>query len=809
MLDNLWFDLKYAWRLALKTPGHFLLCTVVVALSVGLALFSYVLARTLLMTPLPFNGGERWLSVQIAPNKTAQSVPDLDAYTYQEILKRTRTTQQLGSLSSRQAVLSEGEASNSLRAAIVSPGLLAGMQTAPHMGRLFDPADARLGAAPTAILSYDSWQNYFAADPAIVGKQARIDGRPVQIIGVMPRDFFVLFNDFELLFPLQPKTLAKPSDKADTVEAFVKLTGEQKPDTLLAEMQPAVDDVNRNYPHLFDGGRHLELIPAHLINGHVYVPYVALVSFIAIAVLLLGCVNISLVFFARFLERSRELALRSALGSSRLRLLRQCLLDTVFIVVLGLAFGIGFVELAVRWARGIGDTMMEALDLGRDTNPVTMHPDALMAGILIATLVWLLSTLIPAWRISKQDATVSLNGGGKGALGSDRARSVGMLVGLQVIVSCLVLVICMCMQFAIREETSKPNGIESAGVILSTYPTIFGDRYPDLAARRVYWDNLTAGIKTRVPGAEVAYATEIPTRAAASPVSIENRERSSGEGTLKLPLTVVSDNYFSVLGIKLRSGRLFDGTDDGSSLTVAVIDEVTARRYWPGQDALGKRVQVDPADGGPWLTVVGVVSSVGHEPYGDDLGVLYRPLRQADAGAFLLLAKLPALSQQGRHVLRSVAFAIDQDLPLHNLQMLRGYLVALDVTFTGLAPIFGVIASLTVILAASGLFGLISRSVARRTQEIGLRRALGGTPGRIIGLFLRPGIAYLGVGIIGGGLGAVVANQLSQQIPNILAHAVPVIAGVFLTIAVVIFIASYLPSRRAVALEPADALRYE
>jgi ABC-type antimicrobial peptide transport system permease subunit len=158
---------------------------------------------------------------------------------------------------------------------------------------------------------------------------------------------------------------------------------------------------------------------------------------------------------------------------------------------------------------------------------------------------------------------------------------------------------------------------------------------------------------------------------------------------------------------------------------------------------------------------------------------------------------------------RAAAFALDPDLPLHNLQMLSDYLQALDVMFTGLAPIFGVIAAMTVILAASGLFGLISRSVARRIQEIGLRRALGGSPGRIIALFLRPGIAYLGVAVVGAGLGAFAANQLSQQIPNILAHSAEVMAGVFLTIAAVIFIASYLPSRRAVALEPADALRYE
>jgi predicted permease len=807
MAMNLWFDLKYAWRLVVKAPGHALLCTLVVALSVGLALWAYVLVRTLLLTPLPFANGDRWLSLQIAANRTTESVPDLDAYTYQEILKRSRSAEHIGAYSAGHAVLSEGEASTSLNSGTISPGLLVAMRPAAYLGRLFDANDAQPTAAPTAILSYETWQSYFAGDRSIVGKQARIDGRPVQIIGVMPRDFTAYLNDFDLFFPLRWKELARPADSTDTFTAFVRLKEGQEADGLAAQMQPAVEEVNRNYPKLFDAGRHLELIPGHLAGSHAYVPYAAMVSFIAMAVLLLGCVNISLVFFARFLERSHELALRTALGSSRLRLLRQCLLETMFVVALGLVLGIAIASSGVHWARSIGDTLTEFLANGRDPNPLTIRLDSLAAALVIATLVWLLSTLIPAWRISRQDAAVALNGGGgKGPLGGDKSRSVGTLVGLQVIISSLVLVICVSMSFAIREETNKSKGFDSTQVMLSTYPTVFGSRYPDLAARRTYWDNLTAGIKARLPGSEVTYATQVPTRAAPVAVSIENLERSAAQGTLKVPVTAVADNYFDLLGIKLRAGRLFDSTDDNNSQHVAVIDELTAQRYWPGQEAIGKRLQIDA---GPWLTIVGVVSAVGHEPFGDDIGVIYQPLRQTDTGAFLLLSKLPSAGDDARHALRAAAFALDRDLPLHNLQMLPDYLRALDVTFSALVPLFSAIAAMTVILAASGLFGLISRSVARRTHEIGLRQALGGTPRHIIGLFLRPGIVYLSVGIVGCGVGNLAANQLSQQIPNILAHAAPVLVAVIAVIAAVIFTASYLPARRAVVLEPGDALRYE
>jgi putative ABC transport system permease protein len=341
---------------------------------------------------------------------------------------------------------------------------------------------------------------------------------------------------------------------------------------------------------------------------------------------------------------------------------------------------------------------------------------------------------------------------------------------------------------------------------LSTYPTVFGSRYPDMTARRTYWENLTANIKARMPGTEVTYATQVPTRAVPVPVSIENLERSSAQGALKVPLTAVADNYFELLGIKARSGRLFEATDDSGSQRVALVDESMAQRYWPGQQPIGKRIQID---GGPWLTIVGVVSAVGHEPFGDDVGVVYQPLRQTDATGFLVLTKLPTPGQDSRHDLRAAAFALDRDLPLHNLQRLPDYLQALDVTFSALVPLFGVIAFMTVILAASGLFGLISRSVARRTHEIGLRRALGGTPTSIIRLFLRPGIVYLCVGIIGCAVGNLAASQVSQQIPNILAHAVAVLATVVFVIGAVIFTASYLPARRAISLEPADALRYE
>lgn len=808
MLTNVWFDLKYALRLWAKAPGYFMVCTTVVALSVGLSLWACVLVYTLTLKPLQFPGSEHWMSIQLAKDATSQAQPAIDPYTYQELVKRTRDVNYLGVYSPRTAMLSEGHAATRLRAVAISPSLLATTGAVPLMGRLFDANDVRTEGSPTAIISFATWQNYFAGDRSIVGKQARIDGQSVQIIGVMPEDFFA-FDDFEAWFPQRPKVLPAPDPSADSVFAFVSLGSGQTVQALENQMSPAISDINQKNPVRFDAARHLSLIPANQMFTHSFIPIQTMISLIAVAVLLLGCVNISLVFFARLLERSRELALRLALGSSRWRMLRQCLLESVLVMIPGLLLGVVLTMLGVRWTRWISDFMTQYLDNGRDGNPLTVRPADLLIAVAIAAILWLLSTLIPSWRLASQDPSLALGGSGKGTAKSGSAKSASAIIGFQVLISSLVLVVCMNLMSAVHEETSKPTGIDSSNLMLSTYPSVFGGRYADSTTRAQYWSTLTSAVEHRLPGTQVVFSTAVPTRANSEPVTIEGLVRAADQTALKLPVTAVSPGYFHMLGIRLRAGRLFNTSDIEGSLASAVVDEVTATRYWPGQNAIGKRIQLDPAGHGPWLTVVGVVSAVRHEPYSDAPGTIYRPIRQANPDSFLLLARLPDSLPRHRDELKEAAYSADQDLPLHNLQYFDDYQKALDLTYTALVPAFGVIASITVILAGSGLFGLISRFVAVRTQEIGIRRALGSSPRRIMLLFMRQGAVHLVVGVVGMGLGLLIANVLSGSLPNILSHAAPVTLGVFLVLAGVIFTATYLPTRRAVALEPAEALRYE
>src|SRR5258706_3368145 len=331
-------ELKYAWRLLRKNWGYSLLCAGVVALSMGLAGWASLVAYSLLFKSLGFPGSERWYSVQIAADAATPAGPTVDAYTYQELLKRNRSADYLGAYASRAAVLSEGHASTILRAAAITPRLLAAAHVAPHLGRLFEDSDRQPDAAPAAILSCDTWQTYFADDQKIIGKTARIDAAPVRIIGVMPKDFN-LFQNFEVWFPLEMPQLATPRDSTMTLTPLIVLGENQNLDSIRTEMKAIVSAVNRGDPNLFNPARHLELFPSVRMFTHQLRPVAGLLVFLAAAILLLGCLNVSMVFLARLLERSRELAMRSALGASRGRLLRQCLLESALILPLALLAG--------------------------------------------------------------------------------------------------------------------------------------------------------------------------------------------------------------------------------------------------------------------------------------------------------------------------------------------------------------------------------------------------------------------------------------------------------------------------------------
>jgi putative ABC transport system permease protein len=804
---NLWFDIKYAFRVLAKSWTHAVLCVCVVALSVGLATFVYAIAYGAFLRPLNVPNADRWYVLHAAPNSTeVPSVLSLDAFTYQELVKAARTVKHLGAVSMRNGVLSEDTTSVNLRAFAITPGLLAATQVRPQLGRVFTSDDSE-GTA--VILSFDTWQSYFAGDPGIVGKQARINGEPLRVVGVMPRSFS-LGMQADLWIPME-RTVLQPETLAGPVEPFILLGPNQTRDDALREMKGALDSINRAYPDRFNPGRRLALAPAHRAFTDAGSALPAILAVMAGGIATLGSMNIGMLFFARLRERSRELALRNAVGASRWSILRQCLLESSLVVLAGLGLGITLAVLAAAWTQNKFDYLTEGMQYA-NTADFLVTGRHLVVAIVAAIAIWLLSTLVPAWRVAQQDAAQVLAGGGKGVNSAGGAKTANILVGLQIMISCMVLVACANTVTQLYSTANKPMGFSTDGIVAPRIPVKLGGAYADLDTRLQYFDTLTANVKSRDAGADVAFATAVPGKETFTVrMAFEAHETLAVRDLPVLRVVAVSENYFDLLGIKLRSGRLFDSSDNASSSPVAVLDENFAQRYWPGQDPLGKRIQLSPVDNGPWVTVIGVVSHVGMaSDAGAFRGKMYRPLRQAAAPEFVPLAKSPRPANATRAALIEAAFTADRDLPLGTVESLTEYFEkeksgGIDYVFVGVGII-------TAFLAATGLLGLITRSVAQRVHEIGVRRAVGATPWQVTQLFLRQGAVHLVIGIVvGGGLGtlATVAIGRTTLFPGILDHVVLVTLCVFAGLAAVTLSASYFPTRRAVSVEPGDALRYE
>jgi predicted permease len=808
MQTGLWFDLKYAVRLLRKTMTHSLLTVLVVALSLGLSLFVFVMNYAIAFRPLPFEGSSEWLSVQVAQKKVDRVRPRVDEYTYQEIVKRSSDLDHLGAFGGREAVLSEGEESHTLRAAVISPRLLEAIQVKPQLGRIFGSTDGQTASAPAAILSHETWKAYFGADPSVIGKSVRIDAQPYRVVGVMPEGFFA-FQDFEVWFPYSPASLVSPADSRIELAPFVRLGKGQTADDLRSEIARIVSDLNGDHPRVYGSERHSDVIPAYRIYSHANMPVIIVSSIIALAILILGSINIGMIFYARMLERSRELALRAALGASRGRLVRQCLLESVVIVAIGFAVGIGFAIVGVEWGQSIREFPARILASGMSMDYPQLRALDIVVALSMAGLLWLASTLLPAWYVLKQDPAKVIAGSGKGSSGQRRSRLATLLVATQVLISSALLFICISLVVAVTDEVSKERGILVDGLYATTEPTEFTTAYEQPVQRINYWRELSSSIASNIPGSVAAFSTSIPSRPPEMNFQVEDQDASDSSSAKQIPVTDVDDNYFSMLGIGLKSGRIFDATDTETSTPVAVIDEITAKRYWPNQDPAGKRIRIGSSDDAQWLTIIGVVSHVAGRPYSGDPGLVYRSIRQTAPSSFYTLVKTPAASATTPRQIRVSAFEVDRDLPMHNVQRLDDLFQALEIGFASTVRVFSVIVGITILLAASGLFGLISRSVVQRTQEIGIRRALGSSRQRIMRLFLKQSFVYLAIAFVGAGLGIAATNLMSGAIPNALAAVGMVIVLVVLVLFAVVFSASYFPSRRAVNLEPSEALRYE
>ncbi|TAK12866.1 MAG: ABC transporter permease, partial [Acidobacteria bacterium] len=696
-----------------------------------------------------------------------------------------------------------------------------------ELGRLFAADDDQPGRAPTAILSYGLWSRRFGGDTAIVGKSITLNGVRYEVVGVLPARFSLprevlptlgVAEDGQVFLPLP---LAANAATIRTREDY-NIMGTLKPgvrvETAQAEMDAITATLRRDYPDVYppNGGLTFSIVPIQeQVAGKVTRPLMILVGAVAF-VLLIACANVANLLMSRSLGRQKELAVRAAMGASRRQLAQLLLTEGLVLALAGAGAGVAFAAGAVRWIH-----VLQPKDLPRLGDiAINLPVLAFTLGLsLLAALIFSLAPAIGAGRVDPQDALRDSTRGasGTGALWGRGRPARRLLVAGEVALAVMLLIGAGLLIRSFAALSRVPPGFNPAGV-LTLELSLTGNTYKDgplvIEGYKRLWDRLAA-----IPGVtDVGGVSSLPMSGffAWGPITVEGRVPPPGEKFINADMRSAAGNYFQAMGIPLIRGRLFDARDTLAApgqtdppQRVVVIDELMAQELWPNADPIGKRLKFgDAASTSPWETVIGIVGRV--KQYGLDADAriaLYRPHTQSPSrNLFVTVRTNGDVAGLEGMVAREIR-AFDKDLPLYHVQPMQRRVEESMARQQFAMTLLTGFAALALALALVGIYGVMAYLVTQGTREIGIRVALGATPGGILGLVLAHGAVVAAAGLAVGLAGAfALARIMESLLFGVTARDPVTFALVGAALAVAALIAVALPATRAARIDPIRAL---
>lgn len=686
------------------------------------------------------------------------------------------------------------------------------LHVAPHLGRWFTAPDGEPNAAPVVVLGYAVWQNRFKGDPAIVGSQLKVNGVWATVVGIGPKDFRFP-EEADAWTPLREMPLSEERDNR-----YWEIMGRLKPGVTLEAARAELQGVAR------------QLATAHAkTNENVGVTVKPLRDeFVGegtrsllntmlgsvFLVMLIACANVANLLLSRAAGRQKEIAVRAALGSNRGRIVRLLLGEAGAISLAGGALGLGL-------AYGLMSVFNHYMAASAEPPPYWMVFKIDHVSVLYVLALALFSTLVaglwPAWRASRGDLMAVLKDGGRGSTGFSLSRFTRVMVIGEVVLSCVLLVMSGLSVRSVIKMQSAQLGYEPAGVFTNRIGLPESD-YKTLGGQKEFYRQLLERLASRAEIQSAALSSTQPTWNNRNQIVIEGQPFGKDAPRKSATQAGVSENYFATLGLRVLQGRGFDARDTETSLPVAVIDPTFAQRYWPGQDPIGKRFAYNNGlqpETIKWLTVIGVVNRTMQGEFHNSQGEMpqaYVPYQQrGEARFFTVFTK--ARTGDGAAlapVVRAVVQSLDDDLPIYWPQTLQKMVEGAKFFNRLFAWIFGIFGGVALVLSAVGLYGVMAYSVGQRTQEIGVRMALGATSGDVLKMILREGGLRLAIGLT---IGLVLASFASKLQANSLygitpSDAVTYVAA-FATLAGAGFFACLIPALRALRVNPVEALRNE
>jgi putative ABC transport system permease protein len=806
-IEDLWQDLRYGARMLLKNPGFTFVAVITLTLGIGANTAIFSLVEALLLRPLPYAEPDRL--VLLSEKGRAGERNNIPYPNFIDWRERAQSFEGMASIRKQTLNLTGVDKPVSLRGRTVNWNFFHLLGVQPQLGRLFVAEDDRRGAARTALLSDGLWKSQFGGDPSVIGRKLTLDGEPYEAIGVLPPGF-EYFQADDVYVPIGP--FLKPDGLMQRgVSMGLYALGRLKPGVTLtqanSELAGIAAQLEREYPADNKGrGAMAEPLQDVMSEGVRRSLWVLLgaVGFI----LLIACVNVANLLLARGADRQKEMALRLALGAGRGRIVRQLLSESMLIAILGGAFGalLGGWMLKGLLALAPGDVPQ--------LNRVSLNMTVLLFTLMVSALTSVLCGLAPALHAARADLSAAMKEGGRSTAGAARDLTRKTLLVVEVSLALVLLVGAGLLTRSMARLLGIDPGFNTEN-LLTMRLNLRSEAYT--APRRLALYDESLKRLDALPGAQGAALTRsLPIDGSDWGSSFRVAEKPAPTDFWMAAMTPISANYFEVMGMRLLQGRAFTAADTAESPRVAVINEKLARRIWPGEDPIGKRLKTgagaNPDQWNPWNEVVGVVADVKLEGLENDTPMqVYLPLRQRSASPTLwLVVRTAGEPLQAVAAVERTIHAVEKDLPVYSIrsmnQLLGSSLATRRLTLVLLAGF----AALALLLAAVGVYGVTSYSVRQRTHELGIRMALGAQSGDVLMLVLRQGLKQVFIGVV---IGLTAAFSLTRWMKSLLFEVRPTDPMTFAVIALLLMavalLACWIPARRATKVNPIVALRCE
>jgi putative ABC transport system permease protein len=805
MMNSLLQDLRYGFRMLVNKPAFTLVAGLTLALGIGANTAIFSVVNSALLRPLPYPNAERLMTIwedhraRNGPENEWTSPPGFEDWRDQ-----AKSFDHVVALQNWQPTLTGQGEPERLLGAQVSHDTFTMLGVAPTLGRSFLPEEDQRGVESVVIISHSLWQRRFGADPSLVGKRISLNGESRMVIGVMPAGFkFPIIANADIWRPIQPVLGPGCQRGCITVRVMARLKPDVAESRARAELNTIAARIEQQYPDT-NTKVGVTLIPPHeFLVGPVKTQMLSLLVAVGF-VLLIACANVANLLLARSATREKEIAIRASLGAGRRRIARQLLSESLLLAVIGGVVGLLLSYLLVVLLVRFSPQGTPRLDeIGVDWRAL---------GYTMATtvLTGLLFGAAPVWQLFKSDLNQSLRDGGKGMqVAMSGRRALNSLVVAETALALTLLVGAgLLIRSFIRLQRVDPgfNPRNTLTAVMTLPLAVYND-----SQVRDFYGQLLERVKT-LPGVQSAAAvSSLPLAGNDTDAGflIEGRPAPQPDQRPVAWVSSVSPDYFRTMGMRLVAGREFKERDNENSPKVVVISEATARRHFPNEDPIGKRIGNGRPDG--WREIVGVTADVKHFGLNQDARVsMFVPHRQRTARLMFVVARTAADPLNLIPALRGAVAAQDKNLAVSNISVMEE-IVAQSIAqerFTLL--LLGVFSALALLLAVAGIYGVMSYAVTQRTHEIGVRMALGAQTRDVLRLVVSQGMALVLAGV---GIGLASALALTRFIRGLLfgvnATDPMTFAGVAALLALVALVACYVPARRASKVDPMVALRCE